>query len=1143
MAVAQLLRSLPALAGICLVSVGATAAQVAVADPPLHWPTGFQWLVTPPNPWVLLTALLAGLSAWASVVQLLAPKPATPADVRRDGRRTREGLEHVSGQIAAEGKRADERQEVVLASLAEVGDRVGSVTPLPFLSISDVSRLFGTERQHIVPSKEEYEADLVHRPAILVQVEEALLADDAALVCGHGASGKTTLAILLSYRPRFASTDFHYLDLTGTVEQSDIRERILDAMATFGGEHRVFVIDNAHLATDIAISVVTHWQEMAHRPKLLLLARLVRKHEKSWVVERALTGLSLPSFELVNGGAELEGAYRRLFHQKYGRPASKVDNERLSNWMALFQGDLIAFSAAVLYRIGDAASSLELTADDASAYVQEEYLSRTPSEADDIVTLAAVYDREIPLPVSCFGTGALSEGMRRGVVWVEARGLRGAWPQFRLVHPGIARLILRAAAVSEEDVKRKRRQALLNGPRYAAFNAIRVLGKGDVDTEARELCSAVWSVDDWPLASIPIGYWRQIFQDSIRSDAASAEEIEAKALSWLSREQLPPLTLSSQFNALAGFLRYAEQVTPGLWQALLKTLGTKEAVEQLSTRAISSPLHFLADFLRYAEKAIPEVWQAIATSLASKEAIAGLTDRGLAGGLNDLADFLRYAEHSMPDVWQGLATSLASEEATGRLTDRGPAGGLNDLAYFLRYAERALPDVWWALSESLRTEHTIERLTARAQSSPLHCLADFLRYAEQAMPDIWLALSKSLVSEEAIARLTERALTGGFDHLAYFLRYAERRMSELWSAIWTSIWEPEHQNSFVALVFGSPLDHFSDFLGYTRDVTGSTERSRRLVLLLFVEESKIKLDRWLVSAGPEKLVALVHEEPLFESRIATLDRAACEESWRLTPIGQATWFPSFAKLSLKVARPDLAEVAALVVLLYSKQKDFKNKGATLRSLSYIISHAHKIDKNIQKEFLNRCIASEWLEGQFGSYSVQLATMAGSVRSFALHPSSEIRRYFAHPALVARLERQSPSEDSLPDHVAVWLQLLASVSLLFRDLELSRARISTVRVNEALSLFPATASGEGIQFIPSGLWTGLHQWLWHQKTPCAVDPSLAQGILADFNAAKSGVNPRQDRINTEIRAWLIRGQANGWTLTPPNSSLFDLLSLD
>src|SRR5687768_5010223 len=81
MTVRGILKTLPLVAGTLLV-LGATVAQIALADPPLEWPTSLDWVLTLRNDWILLTAILSGLGVWALVAQLRSPASATDEDMK-----------------------------------------------------------------------------------------------------------------------------------------------------------------------------------------------------------------------------------------------------------------------------------------------------------------------------------------------------------------------------------------------------------------------------------------------------------------------------------------------------------------------------------------------------------------------------------------------------------------------------------------------------------------------------------------------------------------------------------------------------------------------------------------------------------------------------------------------------------------------------------------------------------------------------------------------------------------------------------------------------------------------------------------------------------------------------------------------------
>jgi hypothetical protein len=893
-----------------------------------------------------------------------------------------------------------------------------SSTPLPFRRFED-AHIYGQPGQKIAPTRKEYEEGRVHEPALIEQVENMLVSGAGVLVSGHGASGKTTLSILLAHRPAFAGVTSFYLDLTTGTDQVDLEPKIIEAIAKFGNDQCLFVLDNAHLAPELAAGVVNHWRGLTQRSRLLLLARQTNQRENRWTISPSLKRLGLSEFELINGPAELGGAYQRLFRQHFGNSAENVPEARLVEWMALFKGDLVAFSTGVLNHIGDKTWNLQLTADDPIEYVREVYLDKLPNERDDLLTLAAVYDKEISLPVSSLKSRALLEAMKHGVVWMEQKGSRETWNFFRLVHPGIAKLMLRAADISDEDAAKERQKVLLAGTKRTAFAAIRILSKNGFSDEANDLRQALWSADEWPIASLPLGNWKQSLIDCVDCETLSSAILQDRARAWMEQCDNQKIT--------------------ALWSESL---------------------------------------------------------------LHDLANFLRYAKGAMPDVFTTFASALSSDEA-------------------------------------------IAQLTRKARATPLHFLANFLGYAEVELPAVWTSISQHFTSDAAITLLIQNERSnplGGLTKIAPFLRYTQKSLPELWGKFWQALWNFDNQKSLIDLAYFTSPEHLANFLKYVGEVEGDTKLRQRLLSLMLGVEFKDKLDQWLVSAGPEKLVALVVEEPLFEARVAEMDKDACQQGWAAIQIGQPTWFPKFAPLCFKLERPDLAEVAALQILLNGQKTEFEHKTVTIKMLSFILHSAQSCDFEIQRKFLDRCIPPEWLDKQFSAPETKLETLAGVVRSFAMHPSPKVRQYLTRPSLLARLEQRQPSGDVSGTHIGIWLQLLGSVGLLDDEKRLGRrANISSEKINEAIALWPATPGVKKLQFIQSALWAGLHEWLCLSKTSCAVAPDLAQGILAHFSDAQPEGNTRQSRLNAAMVTWLLQAQANEWTLPVPQRSMFSILA--
>lgn len=361
----------------------------------------------------------------------------------------------------------------------------------PFAPIEQVQQLYGRPGStHIVPTAEEYAAGLVHTPHVLGEVEAALVERQGALVSGHGASGKSTLAVLLSQRPAFRQSMTYYLDLTGVQTDSEMVRSAVDAMTVFGDRGTKFVIDNAHLAPDIASDIVRLWKQRNTGSRLLLLARKVRRQQVSWRVNPELSDLDLAPFDLVIDAADLEGVFRRLYRRERGADPEPVPIMRLAEWHALFGGDLFAFSAAVLGRLRHPRWMLDLRVEDARDYIRSEYIEHRDlrSETDRLLDLAAVGEKEIPLPIEAIPNAGLDHCIERGIVWVETKQRHSRYTFFRLVHPGLARLLLAAAEKGADEVLEMRRRVLSRHPSPVSYLAARNMAlNGEVEEPTRFL--------------------------------------------------------------------------------------------------------------------------------------------------------------------------------------------------------------------------------------------------------------------------------------------------------------------------------------------------------------------------------------------------------------------------------------------------------------------------------------------------------------------------------------------------------------------------------------------------------------------------------------------------------------------------------
>ncbi|MEZ5695091.1 MAG: hypothetical protein R3E18_01260 [Sphingomonadaceae bacterium] len=88
----------------------ATAAQLAIANPPVGFPTSLDWLWAAPNPWLTITALCSGLGAVSAILTFFQPKPYSEEQAEKD-------RQHANASFAALDGRNDERKDELLQAI------------------------------------------------------------------------------------------------------------------------------------------------------------------------------------------------------------------------------------------------------------------------------------------------------------------------------------------------------------------------------------------------------------------------------------------------------------------------------------------------------------------------------------------------------------------------------------------------------------------------------------------------------------------------------------------------------------------------------------------------------------------------------------------------------------------------------------------------------------------------------------------------------------------------------------------------------------------------------------------------------------------------------------------------------------------
>jgi len=1000
-----------------------------------------------------------------------------------------------------------------------------SVTHGPFRRIHDVVRETGyRSTASIFPTAEEYEQNRVYAPPALADVDRALAEQRAAMVVGHGAAGKTTLAMILAHQPRFKHAATYYLDLTAASDDPTLTERAGEAFSAFGDRGVLFVVDNAHLDPGAAVRVFEQWESFGGGSELLILTRRVRGTTKPWDNDPELESMPLPRIDLTIEPGDLEGVYQRLCRARGAEPA--VTPDVVDGWHRLFGGDLLSFSAAVLGLLDRSGEPADLEAVDARSYVRRRYLADPDliPERSALLDLAAVAEIEGLVPVEAFDEDALRTCARQGLVWIEARGLNGMHRRYRLAHPGLGTLLREAAGLTGKS-REDRCRVLESFPYACIATSLKVRNVGNT-REAGGLLSALWRKTDWPLAEIGFGWWRNTIAATIEMNLLTAEEIQDRFNSWLvqaGHSQLVEMALATSLNNLRAFLNYAQAEMPEVATVIRDGLANNP--EMRVKQALVTPLEHLASFLAYVQVEMPEAATVIRDGLANDP--ERLVKQALVTPLGHLASFLAHAQAEMPEAETVIRDGLANDPE--RLVKQALVTPLEHLASFLAHAQAEMPEVATVIRDGLANNP--ERLVKQALVTPLEHLASFLAYAQAEMPEAATVIRDGLANNPE--RLVKQALVTPLEHLASFLAYAQADMPEVATVIRDGL--ADNPVVLVKRALVTQFEHLASFLAYAQAEMPQVAATVRDALMS--EPAMSVLAKRSVPCGPRSILALCKTDETFIRLLPAIDAGDWSRHWGMTHHRQPTWFRGFASLCYRTDRPDLLGITAEAIIQTAHPDDFPSNLVTIIHLSFILTSPHGCTAEQVGEFFARRLPRGWVAGQYNSPSATTGAIAGATRAIAADDRRWLAPHFRDPALWRRLEAGQPAERQFPRRVAEWLQLLSAARLLDRTVPSLRTADAGL-LSEAAGVVPPGPADQGIQPMQAGLWAGLREWCHLTGQRPIVDAALGDGILAQFRAANLVDRPRLAAINAVMIDWLERCRTRDWRLIADQGSLLD-----
>jgi hypothetical protein len=595
----------------------------------------------------------------------------------------------------------------------------------PFAPISQAG-LFGAGNQFLAPTREEYASGRVHRPSAADKIEESLNSRGWALVRGRGAAGKTVLATQIALNPAICSTAY-YLDLA----RDDVEDHVaIEIITTHADAGVLFVVDNVHLNGALARKLFDQWQSIPKGSRLLMLGRLI----SATAAQKGappLHDLETAAVPLEVEKKDLAGVFSRLARRMVSSPPQPSD-EALDEWHRTFAGDLVAFSAAAERRRHELIhGAWGLREEDAAEYVRETYLYPaalepiTEQERRNLLLIGTLATLEIETPLEALETPELHHSIRHGIAHRSEYGREG-YVRYRLVHPSLGKLIVKAALTPVDEMQR-----FCAAASRSAFAGTMIAAR--LEGAGREQRSA------------------EVLQGILKSPGGLRDSVITPGLQY-ARTNLERIARLGVLSLTDTDHRLADEYV------------------ELAASALRTPLHFLASFLEYAERKLPEVHTTLSRALADPANLKILGETALRTPLHLLASFLEYAERKLPEVHTTLSRALADPANLKILGETALRTPLADLASFLEYAERKLPEVHTTLSRALADPANLKILGETAVRTPLHFLPSILEYAERKLPDVHAALAGALADPANLKILGETALRAPLDSLLKFLR-------------------------------------------------------------------------------------------------------------------------------------------------------------------------------------------------------------------------------------------------------------------------------------------------------------------------------------------------------------------------------------
>ncbi len=996
------------------------------------------------------------------------------------------------------------------------------VTSYPFLDLNAAHQLFGSDDLpvHFRPSRAEFLEGRVYRPKLHEILENRLESAGWAFLRGKVASGKTTLATSVGFNRQ--ERPVYYLDFTYWNPADEARA--VDTFVTRADDFVLFIFDNVHLESELTRRLFDTWRDVGTKSHLLLVGRETTPRPSHRGYTYPLTELELEALRLPVTAEDLLGVYRRLLQRLRPECEPSVPPKHIFNeWLRLFGGDLLAFSAAVASCVARLSQGdYLLSAEDSKDYISREYLSGlSATERKALNVLAVLAEIELDTTVSSMKGAFPATSVARGLV-VRGSDIYESQMKLRLVHPGFGHLLLAATTEPVNRIEIMTEVASAD-PATGIHLAKRLRSIGRHE-EARCILKHIVNENDWPSLPVTPASLGSIARLFGRTGVLQSGKLERRLL----EESRFLATLSTtSLQGLASFLHFTQRYMPDLFEAARRVLSEDDAIGHVIVTSLTTRPRLLPPLLALCRKHIPRLNAGLLLGLQKPENIQVLVSNLIEGPLGDLAIFLRESDTSIPSLASALTEALSDAATARRIAARALSESLGPLRLLLDVTQCEAPMLFDYIVDLLDTDNGRDFLVRQSMKQDLKSVLSFLQLTSERLPNACKAISAELINPENNESIESRILKVPIGDALAVISVAERVLLPLYCTLIDLL----SQTAIVGTMSGKILDSPPDLIAYA--VEFCQDRIPRLHEALVHKLNQPEVIGALAERSIESpLSQLVAFGRIGESArpfFARLDRRWIALRRERISIETLPNLGRFVVALRQHDRPELAADIALDAFVESRDSEWRSE-FMLRCLGSFLQ-AVDTDMACVERFLRVICNEVWLGSQVRRCSPGM--LASTLfRVWSALPDDRLGPFkvdCVEKALRYHINLAASRPDDLQG-LSIAISLVGIGSTLGFRAELASLELLTVQpLEDIVVLREPPSEVEFLTINEIQLWLGIRILARARIRELRVRSAQGDSFLHRLRLSDT-TNQKYVKLNRNTVEWLERCASQGWILS-------------